>query len=283
MTEAHRPTPKRSNWVAITAGVIGGVLLLGAASTAAVAGVFAATSNSTAASQLLREDAAGISKIAVDSSAARFVMTCDQPETDNGAFVLSTSGGSREWRMNRQGDTLRVEPVSRWFGGFFSIGPIGANVQTVELTIPASACGEAGLLDADIEIGAGELQVLANFGALDLEVGAGDARIEGSVQDLDVDISAGDAELRVSDVRTMNLSVSAGTLTGVFAGSAPLKSDIEVSAGSADLVFPDRVYAVRSEVAAGEFNNGLRTDSSVTEREIDVEVSAGDLSLRAQG
>ena len=54
MSETHSAAPKRSNWVAITTGVIGGVLLLGAASTAAVAGVFTANIDPNVVPQLIR-------------------------------------------------------------------------------------------------------------------------------------------------------------------------------------------------------------------------------------
>ena len=80
MTETNGAAPKRSNWVAITTGVIGGVLLLGAASTAVVAGVFATKFDANVSPQLIREDAAGIKRIDVDSSAARFTLSCEWPE-----------------------------------------------------------------------------------------------------------------------------------------------------------------------------------------------------------
>lgn len=279
MSETNTTSPRRSSWVAITTGVLGGVLLLGAASSAAVAGVFTANYDSAAKPQLLTETAEGISEIDVDASAARFVLTCDGDGGDSDEFTLSTSNGSREWSMKRHGNSLRVEPVDRWFGGFSMIGPRNNRLQDVSLSLPRSACDGARPLDADLELGAGSLQVDGAFGALDLSVGAGKVWIDGSATALDADVSAGEAVFTLADVRTAEISVSAGQLRGEFTGAAPKRVDIEVSAGSADLWLPDEVYAVTSEVAAGEFENSLRTDQSMAKREIDVEVSAGGLRL----
>ncbi len=232
MSETNGPVHKRSNWVAITTGVIGGVLLLGAASTAAVAGVFTAHIDPNVVPQLIREDAAGIERIDVDSSAAQFVVGCEWPEGKSSEeFMLSTSTGGQEWRMVRHGDTLKVEPVSRWFGGFSVIGPRSDALQAVTLLLPSSVCEGTSVLDADLEISAGDLTVDGTFGVLNLSVGAGQARIDGAVEALEVDVSAGEAVLYLSNVQTADLSVAAGSLRGVLDGTAPSRVDIEVSAG----------------------------------------------------
>lgn len=283
MTETNGAAPKRSNWVAITTGVIGGVLLLGAASTAAIAGVFTATADPNVVPQLIREEAAGIQRIDVDSSAARFTVSCEWPEEKSSEeFVLSTSTGGQEWRMKSRGDTLKVEPVSRWFGGFSMVGPRSDALQAVTLLLPTSVCEGANILDADLEVSAGDLTVEGAFRALDLSVGAGQARIDGTVETLEVDVSAGEAVLYLSDVQAADLSVAAGSLRGSFDGTAPSRLDIEVSAGDAAIWLPDEIYSVKSDVAVGGFENGLRTDNSVTKHEIFAEVAAGHLILRTQ-
>ena len=283
MSETHSAAPKRSNWVAITTGVIGGVLLLGAASTAAVAGVFTANIDPNVVPQLIREDAAGIERIDVDSSAAQFVVGCEWPEGKGSEeFTLSTSTGGQEWRMERHGDTLKVEPVSRWFGGFSVIGPRSDALQAVTLLLPTSVCEGENILDADLEVSAGDLTVEGAFGVLDLSVGAGQARVDGTVETLEVDVSAGEAVLYLNDVQTADLSVAAGSLRGSIDGTAPSRVDIEVSAGDAAIWLPDEVYSVKSEVAIGDFENGLRVDNSMTARQVSVEVAAGHLILQPQ-
>lgn len=286
MTENNSGLPKKQNWVAITAGVLGGVLLLGTVSTAAMAGVFAATDDGKEKSQRLFEDAAGVTRIEVDASAAKFVISCDsagalgddESSTGQDTFALLTSGGSREWRMVRHGDTLRVEPVDRGFGlSLFGLDQY--RMQNVSLAVPQSACERATPLDAELGLGAGQLQVDGRFGELSLEVGAGDARVTGEVRSLSADVSAGGATLNLSGVRTASLSVSAGDLWGDFDGAAPERIDVEVSAGSAELTLPDEVYAVTSDVSAGDLENSLRTDNGVTANTIRVEISAGSLAL----
>ncbi len=286
MTETNNESTRRSSWVAVTAGVLGGVLLLGTVSTAAVAGVAAASYDRTEKRQRLTESADGIVRIDVEASAAKFRIDCESasaPAGDSeGSFALVTSGSSREWRMVRSGDTLRVEPVKRWFGGFSLLWSGDNRMQEVSLSLPASACDGSKPLDAEVDLGAGEVLVNGSYGVLDVSVGAGNARIEGTALNLELEVSAGEAVLDMSDVRTADLSVSAGSLWGGFSGTAPKQIDIEVSAGDAELTLPDEVYAVRSNVSAGDFEHSLRADQSVLGHEINVEVSAGSLSLQAE-
>lgn len=291
MTEANRGSIQRSGWVAIAAGVLGGVLLLGTVSTAAVAGVAAANYDGKERRQLLTESADGISKIDVEASAAKFQIDCasalafgsdDEALEKEASFALITSGSSREWRMIRRGDTLRVEPVKRWLGEFSLFGSGDNRMQEVTLSLPESACDGSKPLDAEVDLGAGEMRVNGSYGLLDLSVGAGNARLEGTAVNLELEVSAGEAVLDLRDVRTADLSVSAGKLWGTIAGTAPKQVDIEVSAGDAELTLPDEVYAVSSDISAGDLENLLRTSDGVTDREINVELSAGSLLLRPQ-
>lgn len=289
MTEANKGSAQRSSWVAVAVGVLGGVLLLGTVSTAAVAGVVAANYDSTEKRQRLTESAEGIARIDVEASAAKFRIDCESAlalgddsaaTTGEGSFALATSGSSREWRMVRHGDTLRVEPVKRWFGEFSLFGSGDNRMQEVSLSLPESACDGSKPLDAEVDLGAGEMLVKGSYGVLDLSVGAGNARIEGTASNLELEVSAGEAVLDMSDVRAADLSVSAGKLWGTFSGTAPKQIDIEVSAGGAELRLPDEIYAVRSDVSAGDFENSLRTDQGPLKHEINVELSAGSLSLQ---
>ena len=54
---------------------------------------------------------------------------------------------------------------------------------------------------------------------------------------------------------------------------------VDVSAGSLDLRLPDGAYDVRSDVSAGDFENGLNTDAS-SGNVVDVTVSAGTVTIR---
>ena len=92
------------------------------------------------------------------------------------------------------------------------------------------------------------------------------------------DLSAGGADIDLSDVDEADFSVSAGTLDARLTGSAPRSVIIDVSAGSLDLRLPDAAYDVRSDVSAGDFENGLRTESDAPNA-VDVTVSAGSVTI----
>lgn len=329
MSELGGGAPRRSNWVALTVGIVGGMLLIGTASSAAVAGVAASASVGSSASgvsggvsgglvggadiqgadgrtkQLLTFDAKGITGIDVEASAARFSISCntalaigdssgesgggESSEGKNSAgesgagdsFALYVGTGSREWRMVQRGDTLTVEPVKRWFEGFWFFGIGRQGMQDVALSLPASVCAGENPIDAALQLDSGKLQVDGVFGELDLKVNAGGARVDGSASALDVDLNAGELTLNLSDVHVADLSVSAGDLWGNFDGDAPKQMTVDVSAGSADLRLPDEIYSVRSKVEIGDFENLLRTDNGSKARQIDVDLSVGDVKLSA--
>lgn len=279
---AAAPAPGRSNWVLITTSIVGGAVLFGTIVGAAITGIYSATRDSNVVPQLLTAEAEGITRIDVDASAARFTVTCERPGgADDDVFTLSTSTGEREWRMETRRGALRVEPVNRWFGGFSLIGPRSDARQDVALLLPASACEGGSPLDAGLAIGAGEMQVDGPYGELDIEIGAGEIRVDGTAREVDVEIGAGEAALYLGDVRSASLSVSAGSLRGGFEGRAPGELDIEVSAGAVDLRLPDEGYAIESSVAAGDFDNRLKTDPQAS-RQIEVDIAAGSVTLRPQ-
>lgn len=304
MSESHGGMTRRSSWVALTVGVVGGILLLGTATSAAVAGVNASGTSLALAGgadvqhmqnpkkQLLTQDAKGISEIDVDAFAARLSIGCNtalatesgEGESSTGGdadaeFTLVVANGSREWKMERHGDTLKVEPVKRWFEGFRLFGFGRQSMQDLALVLPTSVCSGGNPIDADLHLDVGKLQVDGVFGELELKVNAGDARLDGSASALDVDLNAGEATLNLSDVRVADLSVSAGDLWANFDGTAPKQIEVDVSAGSADLRLPDEVYSVQSKVEIGDFENLLRTDNSSNEHQIEVNLSVGDLRL----
>jgi hypothetical protein len=72
--------------------------------------------------------------------------------------------------------------------------------------------------------------------------------------------------------------VSAGAVDARLTGSAPRAVTVDVSAGSLDLRLPDEAYDVRSDVSAGDFENGLRTDAE-SGNVVDVTVSAGTVTI----
>ena len=151
--------------------------------------------------------------------------------------------------------------------------PVGCRAT---LTLPRELEGTA--LDASLDLSAGELTVDGAFDDLDIDVGAGTLTVDGAARTLMVDLSAGGADIDLADVSEAQFSVSAGAVDARLTGSAPDAVTVDVSAGSLDLRLPDGAYDVRSDVAAGDFENGLRTDAE-SRNVVDVTVSAGTVTI----
>lgn len=274
-----QPQPRRSNAVAITTGVVGGVLLLGAIGTAAVAGMLSLNRGSSEA-QTIEVDTAGVARLEIESSAARFRMECSGDAASPGgtAAVLETSRGGQLWSMEVDGGTLRVESKGSWWDRF-GWGGIG-QLQTVTLTVPWQlACDERSPLNIDIGVGAGSFDGAGAFDELDIDLGAGEVEVRGSAATVNAEVSAGSADLDLTGVRIAELSVSAGSLEARLAEQAPEHVQIDVSAGELKLWVPDEQYRVTEQASAGSIDNGLRT-SSTSRQTIAVDVSAGKVTLR---
>jgi hypothetical protein len=196
----------------------------------------------------------------------------DRPDT----FELTTDSGDRQWRMFERGGRLRIEPNEPWidvsFGG-------SQRIQDITLGLPAGACDGSVLLNADIELGAGKLLMDGSYGAVEALVEAGDFDFRGDTARFELELAAGSADFVAHNVAEGSVTVSAGKVKGEFAGSAPTLLKAEVNAGRAVLALPDESYSVRSDVSAGSFDNGLRTELGATEHVVQVDISAGHLAL----
>lgn len=259
------PTRGPSRVVAILTIALGCTVVLGA--------IVSATFSTVAAANVRTEtqsvDAAGVTEldVAVDAASLR-IEFADVAE----ATLEVTSGvGVGAWRFQRDGDELAVATPQRFGPGWVFGGEVRAT-----LTLPRELQGEA--LDASLDLSAGELMVAGEFGDLDLEVGAGTLTVGGAARSVIADVSAGGADIELADVTEAEFSVSAGAVDARLTGSAPREVVVDVSAGSLDLLLPDATYDVRSDVSAGDFENGLRTELGAR-NVVDVTVSAGTVTI----
>lgn len=253
--------------IGITLGIFGAIALIGTGATAAVGATAQLMQPGDSAMSV---DGTGIRALDLDIGASD--VTVQFRDVDE--VELTVEGGSRgAWTLDRDGDELIVHSPNRtfgwWFGGWFNTD------ERVTLTLPESAVG----LDADVDLGAGAVEMIGDFGELEVRLGAGYISVDGTADTVDADISAGRADLNLVDVSEADLTVAAGELVAEFSSSAPDAVSIDVSAGSLRLTLPDDTYRVSQDVSAGSLDNRLDTASSARST-IDVSVSAGSAILR---
>ena len=268
-TSDSPPPSGGSRVVAIIVIVLGGLVLLGAMTSAAVA-TFASASVSTSTRTL---DAAGVDDLQIDASAG--TLRVEFTDVSEAELEVTSSWGADSWRFDREGETLVVASTDR-FGWFGWRGWFGDERTDAVLRLPSSLQG----LDADVSLSAGEFVTEGEFGELRLTLAAGSFDVSGSAESLTAEMSAGRGTLDLEDVRTAGLSVSAGSLEASLSGTQPDAVDLDVSAGSLRLTVPDGDYDVTSEVSAGGFDNRIGSTPGASST-VTVQVSAGEAVLSA--
>lgn len=261
------PTRNASRVIAILTIALGAAVILGAVGSA----IWSTVAAASVRTETRTVDVAGVEslRVAVDAASLR-IEFADVPE----ATLDVTSGlGVGRWTFERTGDELTVETPRRFGPGWIFGGEVRAT-----LALPQEL--EGAELDAALELSAGELTVDGGFGDLGVDVGAGTFAVDGSARTLTAELSAGGADIELSDVTEADLSVSAGAIEARLTGTAPRSVTVDVSAGSLDLRLPDAVYDVRSDVSAGDFENGLQTERGAR-NVVDVTVSAGSATIVA--
>lgn len=263
-TPPSRPGRAAPRVVALLTVVVGVVVLIGA--------VWSSSLPTFAAGLTRSEDrsvaVAGVETLRVDAAATR--LTIGFADVREATLEVERSAGS--WTLERDGSTLRVESPRRPFLGWLA----GGNNGTATLTLPRSLEG----VDARVSVGAGSVTVGGDFGAVEVDLGAGEATVTGTARELAADVGAGRAIVDLDGVSTAVLGVSAGQMIARLEGTAPSDVRVRVSAGSLELTLPDEVYHVVSDVAAGGFDNRLRT-SADSPRRVDVNVAAGNVRVTA--
>ena len=257
------PVRSSSRAVAVVASVVGGVIVLGALTV----GTIQVLANSNRHSETYRVAVDGVTDLDLDFSSGE--MTIAFGNVDEAVLDVRDSSSIGEWTLRVDGDELIAESPRGGFGfGWFN------RSGDVTLTLPKELEG----MNADLDIGAGSLEVDGAFRAVAVDLGAGDVEVRGTATEVTAYISAGDAEIDLKGVKTAELSVSAGRLVAFFGGDAPQSIDASVSAGDLELTVPDGRYDVTSTVSAGDFENSLGSDPGAANR-IHVEVSAGNATL----
>lgn len=266
------PAPPRresARVVSILAIVLGGALIAGTV----VGGALAAVRMAGGGVQTLTASADRIAELDVDIAAGALTIAYD----DVAEATLVVEGDSADdWRLTRDGDALSVTTQRTWWLGWGSLFGDRGGDQAL-LTLPHALRDTP--LDADLQLGAGEIVAEGAYGSLAIEIGAGLVSVVGTADALDASVSAGRLRVDLDDVRTAGIEVSAGLADGRLGGAQPDAVTLEVSAGRVDLTLPDGRYAVASDVSAGDFSHTLTADATASSR-IQVSVSAGEVTLR---
>lgn len=266
------PGPRRSSGataVMIVTAVVGGIALLGAGGTVAVAATGTLLSSSRPDS-VQTVDVDGVTAIDLDADAS--MVRIDFGDVD--AAELSVTNGRGAWTFEREADELVVRSprpaFGWWFGNWF-----GDDERAV-LTLPEELSGSD--LDANLTLDAGALDVSGEFGSLEVQINAGSLDVSGAASAFDVQMNAGRADVLLDGVDRADLGIAAGDLTVELTGDAPETTTIDVSAGSLNLTLPDVEYRISQDVNAGSFD--ARVDESPSARRtIDVSVSAGSVDV----
>lgn len=212
----------------------------------------------------------GITRLALDSAVGNVDVSCG-PGND---FVLTQEEVRHQWEMKRDGDTVQVGHRGMAWG--FGLDLFFGGKEIVTLTIPNALCQSN--LEVNVKVSAGQLAMDGKFAALGVEVSAGTATLSGQSPTVTVGVSAGELNLNLDGAKTVNAEISAGTVHGVFT-QVPETVKISVSAGDVSLNLPSGNYNVNSDISAGEFNNQLSHDPQGVVGHVDVDISAGSLTL----
>ncbi|MBS1699254.1 MAG: DUF4097 family beta strand repeat protein [Actinobacteria bacterium] len=267
------PRPARGALTAITiaAAILGGGALVVAGGTAAFAAVNQVVHGNGSVASSTTADVAGVTGLKVEVGYGNATIRFADVET---ATLTATGQGSGDWTMRRSGEVLQVQrptgPFGWWMGGWFGSDP------QMTLTLPRDLEGH---LTAALSLDAGSLSAQGRFDTLSATVSAGELTVDGGASSVTTRVSAGSATLRLEDVTTADLSMSAGDMSATISGSQPDLVRLDVSAGSMDVTVPSGRYDLSKDTSAGSIDAQIRTDPSSTHR-IQSTLSAGSITLR---
>ena len=268
---AARPARGTLTAITIAAAIIGGGALVTVGGTSAFAAMNQVATGDGSFRSSTTADARGVTTLKVD--VGRGDATIRFGDVTEAQMAVNGQGAS-DWRMRRDGDVLRVDrpgaPFGWWIGGWF-----GADPQ-MTLTLPRELEGE---LTGDLSLDAGSLTSEGRFDTLSATVSAGSLTVDGGADSVTTRISAGSATLRLEDVTTANLSMSAGDMNAVITGSQPDLVRLDVSAGAMDVTLPSGRYDLSKDTSAGNLDARIQTDPSSSHR-VQSTLSAGSITIR---
>ncbi|MEV7757381.1 DUF2807 domain-containing protein [Microbacterium sp. NPDC089180] len=184
---------------------------------------------------------------------------------------LDAATGRAGWTFERRGDALRVASPNRSFVDW------GAG-SSATITLPRQWAGTG--LGVEAQVSGGALDLQGDYGTVSVRVAGGTTSLNGAAGELELDISGGSASVQLRDVGTAAFEVAGGEVTAHLRGSTPIRTYVQLTAGSVDLRLPDDEYRVSIDDGLGQVDNGLRQSPTAT-AEVDVTATMGEVRLRS--
>jgi len=259
-------TSQSARTVAIVAIALGGLIAVGSVASAAASTIASASAQTSTRTV----GVAGVDELKVEMNAGS--LRVEFGDVTDAELTVTGGSGADRWTLRQDGSQLRLGSPNGHFwswGGWFGHG----NGNAV-LTLPQSLSG----LDADLDLSAGATTAEGDFGDLTVTSGAGRVRVDGTARSFAADISAGSADLRLADVHSADLELSAGEMDASFTGTQPQSLRLSASAGSMRVTVPAGDYDVRQQTSAGSFDNRLGSVPGAAAT-VAVDVSAGSITL----
>ena len=268
---AAAPEPPRRRGVALAVSivtiVVGSCVALGTVAGTAASAV-SVLRDADRGSVSVDEETRGLGSLDVDVTGGALTIAYGDVES---AQLDAATGGRAGWTFERRGDALRVVSPNRSFVDW------GAG-SSATITLPREWAGTG--LDVDAQVSGGTLDLQGDYGAVSVRVAGGTTTLSGAAGELELGVSGGSASVQLRDVGTAAFDVAGGEITGQLRGSTPIRTDVELAAGSVDLRLPDDEYRVSIDDGLGQVDNALRQSPTAT-AEVDVSATMGEVRLRS--
>lgn len=284
--------------ILIATSVVGGLALIGTASSAAFGmwatapwqagdsyGVVTDFSEYTGDSVAeLYADAQGVTSIEIDVAAGDFSIAYE--DTSEATLTVENAvqtepGGVNGWTLERDGDSLIIDRENSRRAGdtcLFGCGPGLNGNETITLTLPREL-GEKRAASLEVQVAAGQFTGAGSFNEVSVEVNAGAAKLTGDARTLGLEVNVGEATVELADVEEVDTSVAAGSASVKLTGEAPTLVDLSAEMGSLTAQLPKESYRVDVDAELGSIKNTLKIDKE-SKHVVQVRAEAAEVTLK---
>ncbi len=131
------------------------------------------------------------------------------------------------------------------------------------------------------ETGSGNIALTNIVGASVLTTGSGDIDMQDVIGDIDLSTGSGDIAAQRTTAEVIVASTGSGDVS-MELGSGLMEADISTGSGDVDLQVPAGTYAVDISTGSGDVDISGITQSSSSDRWLEVDTGSGDVTLTGQ-